>query len=255
MKAKKCPYCGRRISYYNLFDNKKKGEYICRRCGKESRIMIRKSIYTSFLVAVILSAVIIVGWIGLGFANNPWGILLVAVPLVIFYLMTPRFIRILPLKKYKKSMEAAKAAREYSSEMKFKQNYGNNINRETENISTVNSGENNFSINEDIFNSIKTNRKKPDIGENITDENTPADATVIVKKDENDRFVPIIENNREAHASSSENVPLQRIHKEKITYSQAPYENERFYEEKKTPSETDKRKKYEGSKYSANRRF
>lgn len=256
MKVKKCPYCGKRIPYLTIFNERKQSEHICRRCGKESKIIIKKSIYLYFLLAVAASAVIFTVWFGLGFANNPVGIFLVAIPLIIFYFCTPRFEKIYPLKKYKKSMEAAKAAREYGGEMKFKQNIGNNIIKEEPNISTpVLETENNFSINEDVFTSIKSSRKKPVVsGSRPTTGFQPITNPV---KTDREEYVPIIEKSRVSHVSSSENVPLQKIRKERPLYSEnlsEDYEELNFSENKRAES-IEKRKKHEGSKYSANRRF
>lgn len=254
MKNRKCPYCGKRISYFTVFNEKQQGEHICQRCGKESKIMIKKNIFVFFLIAIIFAAVIATVWIGLGFINNPIGVLLVAIPLFIFYLCTPRFVRIYPLKKYKKSMEAAKAAREYSGEVKFKRNYGNNIKKEPDVVPVVDT-ETEFKINENVFSSIKANRKKPIIDGSVSGKNFSAGETVVVNKQKTENFVPIIENSREAHASSSENVPLQKIHKEKPVYEEPSKYDFSTFEEKPNTSEVEKKKKIDGSKYSANRRF
>ena len=40
MKLAKCPYCGRRLSYLTAQQHKKKGEYLCSRCKKESNVYI-----------------------------------------------------------------------------------------------------------------------------------------------------------------------------------------------------------------------
>lgn len=253
MKARKCPYCGRRIPYFTVFDEKKQGEHICRRCGKESKIVVKKNIYGFFLLAIICSAVIATLWIALGYINRPLGILLVAVPLVIFYFLTPGFIKILPLKKYKKSMEAAKAAREYSSEIQYKQNYSTIINTEENKTVPVMENNGDFTINSQVFSSIKANRKKPVTEENNL-ENAVSGKTVIVEK-KAEKFVPVIEKNSEAHASSSENVPLQKIHKEKPQYIESSPRQEDVKIYSKRDDSAEKKKKAEGSKYSSNRRF
>ncbi len=260
MKVKKCPYCGKRISYFTIFNEKKQSEHICRRCGKESKIIVNKKIYLYFLIAIAVSAVIVTVWIGLGFINNPIGIILVAVPLLIFYFCTPKFEKVYPLKKYKKSMEAAKAAREYGGEMKFKQNFGNNKKEEV-NISTpVLETEDDFSINENIFTSIKTNRKKPVLSGtkpvSLSEPEVKKESKTVVINEESD-YIPIIENSRVSHISSSENVPLQKIHKEKPVYSDITSDESSNINnmENKKAEHIEKRKKYEGSKYSANRRF
>ena len=114
MKAKKCPYCSKRISYISGFSSRRKSEYICTRCGKESKVIINKMIFVGFALAVAVAAGIMLYWIKSGNISNPLGVLLVAVPLVIFMLISPVFLNYVPLKKYKKSMEAKKAGMVYS---------------------------------------------------------------------------------------------------------------------------------------------
>ena len=57
MKAKKCPYCSKRISYISGFSSRRKSEYICTRCGKESKVVINKMIFVGFALAVAVAAV------------------------------------------------------------------------------------------------------------------------------------------------------------------------------------------------------
>ena len=56
MKAKKCPYCSKRISYISGFSSRRKSEYICTRCGKESKVIINKMIFVGFALAVAVAA-------------------------------------------------------------------------------------------------------------------------------------------------------------------------------------------------------
>ena len=44
MKMRKCPYCGRRISYTSSFASRRKAEYICQKCGKESKVAVDKKV-------------------------------------------------------------------------------------------------------------------------------------------------------------------------------------------------------------------
>lgn len=83
MKMRKCPYCGRRISYASSFASRRKAEYICQKCGKESKVAVDKKVILFFIVAVVISLAIMAGWILAGLVSNPLGILLVAIPLII----------------------------------------------------------------------------------------------------------------------------------------------------------------------------
>ena len=48
MKIKKCPYCSKRVSYISGFASRRKSEYICTQCGKESKVVINKMIFVAF---------------------------------------------------------------------------------------------------------------------------------------------------------------------------------------------------------------
>ena len=61
MKMRKCPYCGRRISYTSSFASRRKAEYICQKCGKESKVAVDKKVILFFIVAVVISLAIMAG--------------------------------------------------------------------------------------------------------------------------------------------------------------------------------------------------
>ena len=70
MKMRKCPYCGRRISYTSSFASRRKAEYICQKCGKESKVAVDKKVILFFIVAVVISLAIMAGWILAGLVSN-----------------------------------------------------------------------------------------------------------------------------------------------------------------------------------------
>ena len=158
MKIRKCPYCGRRISYTSAFASRRKAEFVCQKCGKESKVAVNKKVILIFILAVVISLAIMSGWIMAGLSSNPLGILLVAIPLIIFAALTPSFVHYEPFKKYKKSMEAKKAGIAYSdnlltSELDKDDNYTfPSINTQQ------NEGDDNFEINTEVFNKIKAER-------------------------------------------------------------------------------------------------
>lgn len=86
MKMRKCPYCGRRISYTSAFASRRKAEFVCQKCGKESKVVVNKKVILIFVVAAVISLAIMAGWIMAGLVSNPLGILLVAIPLIILRL-------------------------------------------------------------------------------------------------------------------------------------------------------------------------
>ena len=84
MRKKKCPYCGRRVPYSVCFGRRRKAEYVCPRCGRESRVYISRSVIFAFLICAILSIALFVLWVYLKMTYNPLGIVAVAIPLIIF---------------------------------------------------------------------------------------------------------------------------------------------------------------------------
>ena len=158
MKMRKCPYCGRRISYASSFASRRKAEYICQKCGKESKVAVDKKVILFFIVAVVISLAIMAGWILAGLVSNPLGILLVAIPLIIFTAASPNFVHYEPYKKYRKSMEAKKAGIAYSdnlltSELDEDENY-----TFPSITPQQNDTDDNFEINTDVFNKIRAER-------------------------------------------------------------------------------------------------
>lgn len=102
----KCPYCGEKISYFTLMNEKSHGEHFCPSCRKESKICIQKKAAVAFILTVLLS--IIIGTllkIFTGF-ENLWTILIIIAPYVVFFLITPIFVVLRPYRRYKEWMTA-----------------------------------------------------------------------------------------------------------------------------------------------------
>lgn len=137
------------MSYFSAYFSRRKAEYVCNRCGKESRVVISKLIIPIFIIAAVISLAIMGAWFFFKLLSNPLGILLVALPLVIFWLFTPFFVRLEPLKKYQKSMEAKKAGIEYSDNLTA-------LDFDDE-VSPVDNSKQ-FKLNSDLFNQIKSSR-------------------------------------------------------------------------------------------------
>lgn len=241
MKNRKCPYCSKRISYISAYASRRKAEYVCERCGKESKVVVNRKVVLAFVLSAVISVAIMAGWIFAGLSHNPLGILLVAVPLIIFTVISPKFVKFVPLKKYKKSMEARKAGIEYSdnlmtAELEEKEGYTFGSSADT------GSG---FNINSDVFNTIKAERNAA--REKLRDGELVSDSSEIQKPAQsNENYVPVIKNVSEKH--SSDDVPLKKIHSD----SSVKMSRTRHY----IPSEEEKEpKKPDGNRYSANRKF
>ena len=267
-EKQKCPYCGRRMSYVSAYFCRRKAEYVCTRCGKESRVVISKLIIPIFIIAAVISLAIIGIWFMFKLLSNPLGIVLVALPLLIFLAFSPKFVCLVPLKKYKKEMEAKKAGMEYSDTLTAGE-FDENINTPLENSQQ-------FNINTDVFNKIKAERsaakeqaesqdivsdsekleqrKAEEAFANKYDNVELTDTCSFVRPKEKD-YVSVIDDVSEKHASTS--TPLKKLHSEG-----APVKRSRHYlppaEDDGAEAEKDDVKEYKKSdtnKYSANRRF
>lgn len=241
MENRKCPYCSKRISYVSAYASRRKAEYVCERCGKESRVVINRKVIPAFVLAAVIAVAIMAGWIFAGLADNPLGILLVAVPLIIFTVISPKFVKLVPLKKYKKSMEARKAGIEYSDNLvtaELEENEGYTFGASAD----TGSG---FKINSDVFNTIKAERNAA--REKLMDDELISDLSEIKKPAESsESYVPVIKDVSEKH--SSDDIPLKKIHSD----SSVNMTRTRHY----IPSQEEKEpKKPDGNRYSANRKF
>lgn len=241
MENKKCPYCSKRISYVSVYASRRKAEYVCERCGKESKVVVNRKVVLAFVLTAVISVAIMAGWIFAGLAYNPLGILLVAVPFIIFTAISPKFVKFVPLKKYKKSMEARKAGIEYSDNLMTSELEEN----EGYTFGTSADAGSDFKINSDVFNTIKAERNAA--REKLIDDELLSDSSEIKKPAESsESYVPVIKNVSEKH--SSDDVPLKKIHSDNT-----PRMNRtRHY----IPEQEEKeQKKPDGNRYSANRKF
>ena len=102
----KCPYCGKKISYFSLMHEKSHGEHFCRMCRKESKICIQKRAIVIFLLMTVISIVIAFQLTVFSKVENLWTILYVIAPFALFYLLSPIFVELRPYRKYKEWMTA-----------------------------------------------------------------------------------------------------------------------------------------------------
>lgn len=155
----KCPYCGKHISYFTALNIRRRGEYYCKKCKKESNVYINKAIWILFLSMMILSLLIMGYFLLMTNRENLWFVLFVAIPFLIFYIFSPAFVRLKPKKKFQDSL--------YDTDM---------VNSSISNpdptaastakvtpafVDDIVLGDEDYkpSINSDIFNAIKNERK------------------------------------------------------------------------------------------------
>lgn len=251
-RKQRCPYCGRKMSYFSAFFSRRKAEYMCTRCCKESKVVISKIIIPIFIIAAVISLAIMGIWFMMNLLSNPLGILLVSVPLLIFLLISPKFVMLEPLKKYQKSMEAKKAGIEYSDNLtafEFDDELG-----------SINDNSGQFRINSDLFNQIKSERSAAKTQTESNEISSDSGSIENTNDEEKESYVHIIKDVSEDHGSTAA-YPLKKIHSEGTkVIKKAHYlndENTKSIDEK--PVQDDdfikEYKKADTNQYSTNRRF
>ena len=70
----------------------------------KSNVLIRKSLFAPFIIALVISLIILLLFFTLTDKTNFWFVLLVALPFFGFYLLTPFFIDLKPRKKHMDSL-------------------------------------------------------------------------------------------------------------------------------------------------------
>ena len=228
MKNKKCPYCGRRIRYVAVFRARKHGSYACERCKKESKVKIDNRMLIVFAALVLLMVLFMIVWTNAWLSNNLFGLFVVAASMIGFNYATPLFVNFVPIKKYKDDIDNTKSYEEKID------------------IDTI--GDSDFVFNREAFEKIKR-QKEAGITKNFDIEDN-------LSVDKKETMVPVIEDVKEGHVSSSDG-PLQKINRQPKPYIP---EYESFDEEieqvddvKQYVPKRDKRP--DGTKYTANRRF
>ena len=255
-RKNRCPYCGKRISYGEKFSYRRKAEYVCPRCGKESRVIINKMVILIFVICAVIAALIMTAWIYFDLVSNPLGIVAVAFPLIIFGLMSPNFVRFEPLRKYQKSMEARRAGIAYSDNL--------SISELDEEVGYV-EGSNQFQINNDVFNKIKAERSATTV--KTTNSDLVSDSKELENNNINNNepdlpkqpYVEVMGEVRENH-SAADDSPLKRIHSEGTRINRSRHYIDVPEEAQQAPvqddySENIKTEKTEPNRFSANRRF
>lgn len=124
MKLSRCPYCGRRIKYFTALLHKDKGEYTCNRCDRESEVeIIKKPFYLLFTFSALISIIILVLLILFMKKKSLWGVFAVGLPLFIFYLISPTFLSLVPLKKYRQNVMGQGKGRKIRDVQENRQRY------------------------------------------------------------------------------------------------------------------------------------
>lgn len=85
----RCPYCGKRLGFWEAWLLRTKGEYICPKCGRVSNIKFQKTTYGMAAIVSILGLGILLLSTLLLQNHSLWGIPLVAFPFLLFVFLSP----------------------------------------------------------------------------------------------------------------------------------------------------------------------
>ncbi len=91
-----CPYCHRKVSYFGAGVLKTKGEHCCSGCKCISNVVIHRALYGIGGIAVVLSLIFVLTLSTYMAHDNIWGIIIVFLPYLIFYIVCPFFIKLEP---------------------------------------------------------------------------------------------------------------------------------------------------------------
>lgn len=158
-QSTKCPYCGKPVSYPTAFLLRRRGEYFCKKCKKESNVHINKMIWIAVLLTVLISFLVLMYFLFMTDRENLWYILVVMIPYIAFYLCSPLFVRLRPKRKFQDSLydtgmgenPAADPDPTVAQSAKVVPAFVDDIVLEDDNYKPV--------IDSDIFNSIKEERR------------------------------------------------------------------------------------------------
>ncbi len=90
----KCPYCGDSLNYAKAWALRKRGEYICPKCGGLSNVHFGSAVYTLGFFAILLGAACFA--VGLIFDSSfaPYTLGGIFLVFIAFFLVSPFFVRL-----------------------------------------------------------------------------------------------------------------------------------------------------------------
>ena len=104
MSSTKCPYCGKHVSYPVALLLRRRGEYFCKKCKKDSNVHISRWIWVAIFFTLAISFGVLMYYLFMTDRENLYFILAVMIPYIVFYLCSPFFVRLRPRKKFQDSL-------------------------------------------------------------------------------------------------------------------------------------------------------
>lgn len=90
----KCPYCGEKLNYAKAWTLKRRGEYICPKCGGLSNVQLAPPIYTYGFFTIVFGLACFVAGVIFGSSLAPYTLGGIFVLFAVFFLLSPRFVRL-----------------------------------------------------------------------------------------------------------------------------------------------------------------
>lgn len=97
MRARKprCPYCGAKQNYVKSWMLKRRGEFICPKCGGLSNVRLDPLLYRIGILALVISAgFFVAGWIAGSLVSAIWAVPGTVLPILLFFLVSVFFVRL-----------------------------------------------------------------------------------------------------------------------------------------------------------------
>lgn len=108
MNYRRCPYCGKNVSYFSALLEKSRGEHTCSKCHRNSTIYYSRGFKVSILATIIAALIILIVCLLPKFNGKIYDLLWVFLPFMIFYLCTPVFYKLVPLRPRPNNFSADK---------------------------------------------------------------------------------------------------------------------------------------------------
>ena len=95
MRTPRCPYCGAKLNYAKAWTLKRRGEYICPKCGGLANVRLDPLLYRLGVLAVLAGAgFFVAGWLSSSAGSVVWTVPGVVLPTVLFFLVSVFFVRL-----------------------------------------------------------------------------------------------------------------------------------------------------------------
>ena len=94
LQKPKCPYCGKKIGFFNTWTLKTQGEFQCPKCGKFSNVVLDRRIYPAAFITVLVGCILFALYYFEILKLELWSFLPVLAPFFLFFLFSVFFVRL-----------------------------------------------------------------------------------------------------------------------------------------------------------------